>query len=357
MSAVPDIRMPAQVDAPWLSAVLAAGGIDAEVASFSATPVGTGQIGDSVRFVLDYSRAGDGAPASIVGKFPAAGEESRATGVSLGNYMREVRFYQQLAGTALIRTPTCYFTDVDPETHDFVLMMADLAPARQGDQLAGVTIPQARVVMEEAAKLHASHWNDETLRGFEWLNATSGDGPFHDKVEIAALWEGFGDRYGERVTPAARTIGDALCANWEKYDRIDGPRGLNHADFRPDNMMFLDTPGGPQMTMLDWQSIGYGNPATDVAYFLAGAITPAERREHGAALLRHYTTTMDALGAPYDPGHFERHFARGGFQLFLTAFFAAMLVTRTERGDDMFFRMLDGAADQIADTGAMALLN
>lgn len=353
----PDIRMPGDVTADWLTAVLAQGGLEAEVRSFTATPVGTGQIGDSVRFELDYARGREGAPASIVGKFPAAGEESRNAGVSLGNYMREVRFYQHLAKSALIRTPFCYFTDVNSESHDFVLMMADLAPARQGDQLKGVTIPQAMIVMEEAGKFHASHWNDEGLRVHDWLSATTGDGPFFDANEIGALWEGFRARYGDRVTPDAARIGEALCANWEKYDHLDGPRGLNHADFRPDNMMFLDTPDGPQMTMLDWQSVGYGNPATDVAYFMAGAITPAERKEHGAVLLARYHETMARHGVSYDPAHFERHFARGSFQLLLTAFFAAMLVTQTERGDDMFFRMTNGAVDQILDTGAMALLD
>ena len=52
----PDIRPPGEIDAAWLSQVLAAGGIDASVSSFTAQPVGTGQIGDSVRFRLSYDR-------------------------------------------------------------------------------------------------------------------------------------------------------------------------------------------------------------------------------------------------------------------------------------------------------------
>ena len=163
MPAKPDIRMPGDVDAAWLTAVLQAGGVDAVVSDFSARGVGTGQIGDSVRFQLTYARGGETAPASLVGKFPAAGEESRATGIALGNYIREVRFYQQLAPKALIHTPRCYFTDVDEATSAFVLMMEDLAPAEQGDQLAGVTLDQARLVVVEAARLHASHWGDEGL--------------------------------------------------------------------------------------------------------------------------------------------------------------------------------------------------
>ena len=42
----PDIRRPGAIDAAWLTAVLEQAGIDAEVSSFTAKGVGTGQIGD-----------------------------------------------------------------------------------------------------------------------------------------------------------------------------------------------------------------------------------------------------------------------------------------------------------------------
>ena len=163
MTGHPDIRPPDAIDAAWLTAVLRQAGVDAVVDGVRARQIGTGQIGDSVRFELSYAGAPADAPASLVGKFPAAGAESRATGVALGNYLREVRFYQQLAPTARISTPRCWHTDVDPQTHDFVLIMEDLAPAAPGDQLKGVTLDQARQVIVEAAKLHASHWDDDGL--------------------------------------------------------------------------------------------------------------------------------------------------------------------------------------------------
>jgi len=100
---IPILR-PEAVTPDWLTAVLAQGGVEARVAGFTAKPVGTGQIGQSVKFTLDYARAGTNAPASLVGKFPAPGEESRGTGVALGNYIREANFYNHLAPTALIAT-------------------------------------------------------------------------------------------------------------------------------------------------------------------------------------------------------------------------------------------------------------
>ena len=55
----------------------------------------------------------------------------------------------------------------------------------------------------------------------------------------------------------------------------------------------------------------------------------------------------------YDRNDFLRHYVAGAYQHFFTAYFAAMLVTQTERGDNMFFRMLNGAVDLISDHDAL----
>lgn len=346
-----DIRDPAAIDAAWLTRVLQHGGVDAVVRSFTARNVGTGQIGDSIRFTLTYERGADGAPASLVGKFPSSGAESRAAGVGLGNYMREVNFYRHLAASALIHTPRCWFTDIDPATHAFVLMMEDLAPAEQGDQLAGVGVETAHLVLGEAARLHASHWGDDSIDELPWVQGSKhATSPVSGEL-VGGLWKGFVDRYGARVTPAARAIGEAMAAGFGAPDERTGPRCLIHNDFRPDNMMFATPAGGYPMTTLDWQSVGYGRGGADVGYFIAGALTPALRRAHSAALLDGYLATMRSLGADYAAADFAADVIAGARQLFLTAFFAAMVVTQTQRGDDMFFVMLNGAVDTIVDAG------
>lgn len=354
----PDIRRPKDIDARWLSAVLRQGGVDAEVRSFTAKNVGTGQIGESVRFVLDYAREADGAPRSMVGKFPSPGDESRSAGVSLGNYWREVNFYKHLAASALISTPRCWFTEVDDATHEFVLMMEDLSPAEQGDQLEGVSVERAGVVIDEAAKLHASHWQDDGLDQYPWVNNTTHAARPITPEMVQMLWQGFKVKYAERLTPDAAMIGDAMVSKFDvNRVRTDGPRCLTHNDFRPDNMMFATPEGGRPITVLDWQSIAYGSGATDVAYFLGGAITTEERRTHEAALLDRYLAGLTALGVKgYTREALLNDYAAGSFQLFLTAFFAAMVVTQTARGDDMFFCMLNGAASQILDHDALRLL-
>ena len=352
----PDIRPPAAIDPAWITDVLRLNGIDAVVDRLEARPIGTGQIGDSVRFTLGYARGGADAPASLVGKFPAAGAESRATGVALQNYLREVRFYQLLAPTARIRTPRCWLADIDETTHDFVLIMDDLAPAEPGDQLKGVSLDQARAVIVEAAKLHASHWNDDGLDELAWVSGAKAAPPSAANGEsVAYLWQAFKARYGGRLQPAWVEVGDTLAARFAQLlVPREGPRCLTHNDFRPDNMMFATAAGGAPVTVLDWQSFAYGVGATDVAYFLAGALPPAVRRAHEPQLLDLYLATLRAEGVSgYSAGDLARDYAQGGYLLFVTAFFAAMIVTQTPRGDDMFIQMLGSAAEHMIEHGAL----
>ena len=100
---------PADVTPDWMTRVLASTGIDARVSAVHARKVGTGQVGESVRFTLTYASAPPGAPATVVGKFPSPDPDSRSVGVNLGNYYREVRFYRDLAADAWVTTPKCLF--------------------------------------------------------------------------------------------------------------------------------------------------------------------------------------------------------------------------------------------------------
>ena len=72
----PLVADPDLVTPEWLTHVLRhAGAIDAAttVASFAATPIGTGQVGANVRYSLSYDspygHPGAPGPATVVGKF------------------------------------------------------------------------------------------------------------------------------------------------------------------------------------------------------------------------------------------------------------------------------------------------
>ena len=354
------IVAPEAITADWLTRALAAGGVQARVRDFTTRRIGTGQIGQSLRFDLAYDQASPGAPASLVGKFPAPEPDSRNTGVVLGNYRREVNFYNHLASSALIATPRCYFAGYDEATHDFALIMEDLAPAQPGDQLAGCTLEQSRLVLREAARLHASHWDDGRIEELAWVSGTraSGGGGVADPGALQALWQGFCARYGDRIEPDMRRVGERLVARYDRYEAsYQGPRSLTHIDFRPDNMMFATAAGGRPVTVLDWQSLAFGCGVSDVAYFLAGALKRDERRRMERELVAEYHQHLAELGVRYDFERLWTDYRGRAFALFLVGFYAAMLVTQTPRGDEMFLAMVRGATEQVLDLDSLAFLD
>ena len=168
---------------------------------------------------------------------------------------------------------------------------------------------------------------------------------------IQNLWQGFKERYQGRISDRALVFGDVLSKNFDEFGSLrEGAKGLVHWDYRPDNMLFATEKGGEPLTVVDWQSFAYGPPASDVGYCIAGALEPNLRRKHEGEILSLYLSQLEQLGVGgYNEEEMRRHYIVGAYQLFLTASSASMLVTQTPRGDDMFFKMLDGAVDLIFD--------
>ena len=140
-------------------------------ADFTRTQIGTGQIGKCIRFALELDGDDPTAPRSLVGKFPSDDPTSRATGVALKNYIKEVSFYRTMQKRVSISTPRCYYAEIEGEGPNFALLLEDLSPARQGDQLAGCSADVARAAVLELVGLHAPSWCDESLLGIDWLGA------------------------------------------------------------------------------------------------------------------------------------------------------------------------------------------
>ena len=122
------IPTPESVDANWLTEQLNRNGFAVEVASFEQKRIGTGQIGMCFRYDISYKGDAGNAPASLVGKFPSDDPSSRATGVQLKNFIKEVKFYQELQSKLSIATPKCYYSEIVGEGPDFMLLLEDLAP-------------------------------------------------------------------------------------------------------------------------------------------------------------------------------------------------------------------------------------
>ena len=134
----------------WMTAAWASDVLGHDVQSLSTMRIGDGLVGMNLRVVVTYFDPNATGPRSVVVKLPSPDATSRATGVAMRNYEREVCFYRDIASTVDMRVAACHHAQWSPETGDFVLVLEDLAPGRQGDQIAGCSIDQARTAIARA---------------------------------------------------------------------------------------------------------------------------------------------------------------------------------------------------------------
>lgn len=334
---------PDGVTAEWLTERLRAEGVlgAGRVVSVSWRAIGTGQVGDSVRFTLAYE-GGEGPP-TLAGKFPAADPTSRGTAAAFGLYAKEVGFYRDLAPRLDVRVPRVFAAEVDESGAEFVLLFEDLGPCRQGDQLASCSLEDARHAIRQAAAIHAPSWNDFATIERDWLHPRP-----EALAQIKALYPQahalFAERYADELEPELMRVCDQLNeASDHWFGRDNRDRCLIHGDFRLDNMLFDIRGGAEPIAVLDWQTVAVGNGLTDIGYFLGCGIGDALRREAEIELLDLYCAVMTARGVPLTRDAVWDDYRLGALHGVSTAVFSAAFVERTERGDANFLSMARGA--------------
>jgi fructosamine-3-kinase len=348
-------RGPQDLTPAWLTATLHTHGYDGtQVDAVVVTPVGTGQTGASYRLEVDYGTRAEGLPSTFVAKLAAQDPEVRQR-VSLG-YRSEVAFYAELAATVRVPMPHCFAGGVDEDGH-CLLLLSDLAPARQGDQLAGCTIEQARAAAVALAGLHGPRWCDPT-----WLDLDVTTMPLPTPESAAGMGEvtrmavdlvlaRLGDRLSASTRATVAAFPDAvapwLMARQERF-------ALLHGDYRLDNLLF-----GPDGTVcvVDWQTLAVGLPPRDLAYLLATGLQPADRRGAERELVEAYRHALEDHGvAGYDAQTCWDDYRLGQLHTLLIACLGAAFSTTTERGDEMTLVMLERGCTAVRDLGTLALL-
>jgi hypothetical protein len=332
--------------AEWLTAA-----VGIPVAGFTAEPIGTGQMSQSYRVQLVIT--GEQGPNSVVLKVAADDPTSRQTGVALGLYEREVRFYDEVAPKLGGPIAPCYHASFDAESGTFGLLLGDAGPAEVGNEIEGTTVERAHLAVVELARLHAPAIGDPSLAGAEWLNR---DSPMSQAL-IAQLYAAFAERYADRIDDRHRMVCERLVAGFDDWGAIStsGAQGLVHGDYRLDNLLFGTEGAERPLTVVDWQTVTWGPAMTDLAYFLGCALPVEARRAHAEELMAAY---HEALGPHVSLAldDVRQGVRRQSFTGVMMAIVSSMLVQRTERGDDMFMVMLERHCEHVLDTDALALL-
>lgn len=354
---------PELIAGPWMTEALEEAGV-ARGATVTDVEflgcIGTGQTGQNARFALQWSDP-TGRPATIVGKFPSGDANARQSAFVNGSYRKEWLFYDRVADTVGVRTPQCYVARYDTSVPDFVLLMEDLCDSCQGDQLDGLTVDQVALAVEQAVALHAPRFGDPALATF--LNDGLPELTPEQVGQMAQLMYGatlggFLDRLEDRLDPDVVQLAKDFAPKIARWVQgTDTPPTVIHLDFRADNLLFGTSPEAPPLVVVDWQTVGAGLGASDIAYLVSGSCPdPADRAAQERDLVEDYRTRMAAEGIEQSADDCWRDYRFGSLWGMIITVIATVAAEQTERGDDMLTAMAQRHGRQALDLDALALV-
>ena len=276
-----------EVTADWLSSAM---GVD--VGEISVSQIGEGIGVSSAVYRASLSGAG---PGSVVVKLPALAEEAVFTSTMLRMYIREVRFFKELAAKSPIRVPGSFYGDVDEETSQFVQVMEDMGDLRIVDQNVGMTLADSQQAVDELARWHATWWNDcdDLVESGSIVALTD---PIYPAILPIVFAEGWAKLQAEMPIDASI---QAVAPGWSErmpslLASINGSHNtMCHGDYRADNLLFDND---NNVVLLDFQLTGQGTGSYDLAYLITQSLAPELAGEHEAGLFDRYKAGLIANG-------------------------------------------------------------
>jgi hypothetical protein len=350
-------RYPGDVTPEWLSAALSERRPPVEVSDVDVVAIGTGQTGATYRATARYATDPGDLPQTFVIKLPAQDDTVRDR-VTIG-YRSECAFYATVADRVRVPTPQCFYCEITEDALDYALLLADQAPAVQGDQIAGCGEQEARLAVVALAGLHGPSWCDPF-----WLDLPGIAFPRPDEASAKGLGdvakmsaditlEKLGDRMSaedrETFTSAMGLVTPWLFAERDRF-------ALLHGDYRLDNLLF--DPDRNWVSVVDWQTLGVGLPARDLAYFTATSLNSQLRLAIEKDLVNEYYRALSGYGVTgYDRETCWRDYRLGMVQALLISALGFAFATATDRGDDMVLTMLGRGCQAIRDLRTLELIS
>lgn len=289
-------RIPGSIEdvtAEWLREVTGR-----SIRAVSATQIGAGIGVSSALYRVSLTTDGDdGGPPTVVVKLPALDEAAVFTSTVLRMYIREVGFFREFAAESPIRVPAFHYGDVDEETSRFVIVMEDLGGMRVVDQVAGMAIEDAERAVDELAAWHATWWGKADAFADAGKVVSLAD-PIYPAILPMVFGEGWAKVTGamdvqRSILDVGPRFADAIAGLL--LDLHDGPRTMTHGDYRADNILIADD---GSIALLDFQLIGSGSGAYDLAYFVTQSLDCEVASTHEKALFDRWTTGLRSHGIP-----------------------------------------------------------
>lgn len=291
-------RRPEDLTDDFVAALLGRG-----VSRIAKTVIGQdrGMNGDLIRLDVwdDVGRLGT----SLVAKFASQREGSLASARRSGAHEREVRFFQQVAPRTGVAVPYPLASWYDPDTCEFLLVQEFVDSDPAIDQLAGISPSLARLVIREMARLHATWWSSPDLIDFAWLPSLDGEARRSNLATITTTgWDPLCRLVGNEFTAEEQALGERLPKRMDDVLVMVGALTptVIHSDLRTDNLLFA--PDHSSVTLIDWQGVGRGPGAWDLAYFISQSLDVDVRRQCEAELIDLYVEALgdDGIHEPRD---------------------------------------------------------
>ena len=321
-----------------------------------------------VRYVGDTGPSDRPLPGSFIVKLSARGEAMRTRPATRLSYLKEVRFYQQLAENMSLPCARCYYADVDAQTGDHVLVLEDLAPGVGRPLADGCSLEEAELAVVWLARLHGRWWDSAQLDDLTWLPEPAPLDPAGTGAQHRRWWPEFLDIAGERLSPQMRDYGAALGGEFARLMNqllFSAPRTLRHGDYSLSNMLFdagsINGEGSEPrpFVVIDWQMLARGKGPWDLAWFLGQSLTVVQRRAWEGDLLTLYHSSLLAQGVRgYDFEHCLLDYRRAIGQRFGTIISSvvALPFSASQKAEILNVQLPRNAA-AISDHGGLAILD
>lgn len=283
------------VSAQWLGEVLRR-----PVRNLHPTQIGQGVgiMGDIFRVAVDYESAEQAGPASVVVKLPSSFEENRAQGVALGMFEAEVKFFRELADQVSVGLPEVMFAEINSGTAEFVIVMEDLSDLNMVEQSEGMSFAQAEAAVSVLAHIHAVWWGRAQAPDLEWIPTMTGPRIEYVDQLLTQILPVFLEGFAKYLPDDGAELYKRFAGNYLKINKVlagRSPWTLVHQDYRVENLLF-GPPGSGRVVVIDWQGIGRGPGAYDLAYILGGSMSSKLRRAHEKDLVTTYLERLMGLG-------------------------------------------------------------
>lgn len=350
----------AEVTAAWLTGTLRKEGhlsATERVRSVSREPMGAG-VGMMSTLAKLKMEADGKLPTSLVIKLPAENRQNRGVAEQFLLYMKEARYYIELAPKTTACSPKMYAAYIDDE-QNFLLLMEDVSDYRLGNQVVGATLEECRLCVDELAKLHASFWGRIDPVG--WLpHISNSDNAKNMQLGAQAGW-------GQMMAYFGGAVPEAIIRRKEEYlrkigplqARLDGaPLTLLHGDFRMDNLLFGQAPHHHPLVMVDFQGPLKARGIADLGYLMSHSVQTRVRRANERDLVQRYVDGLEAGGVG---GYgFDRAWAEYRLAV-LYAWTVAVVIAGTldpsnERGFTWMRKMVERNGIAIEDLACLELL-